>query len=67
MPYPSLAAALPGRPRRIRFQGLDLDTATCFQRYCPLRGSYVVQSRADPFLCLESPRLPELVLRGVER
>jgi hypothetical protein len=62
-----LATALPTglRPHSIRFQGHDLDPAVCFQRYCPLRACYVIQSRKDTSLCLETPhRLPGLALRG---
>jgi hypothetical protein len=63
-----LAAALPRhaglRPRRIQFRGITLDTGVCFQRYCALRGCFVVQSLRDTSLCLETPRLSELALRG---
>ncbi|MFO1535114.1 MAG: hypothetical protein ABR586_05570 [Thermoplasmatota archaeon] len=56
---------LPFRPRRIRFQGHTLDTGLHFQRYCPVRGLFVIQNLHDPLFCLETTdRIPELPLRG---
>ncbi|MFO1535115.1 MAG: hypothetical protein ABR586_05575 [Thermoplasmatota archaeon] len=59
-----LAEAL-DRPRCIYVNGHVLDTSACIQRYCTVRGCYVIQDLRDPFFCLETQhRLPELQLRG---
>jgi hypothetical protein len=52
------------RPRRIHIQGQDVDTGLCIQRYCPYRGTYVIQTRHGQTI-LESPwPLPFLDTRG---
>jgi len=54
-------------PRFIRIKGHDVDTRFCTQRFCPVRGCYVIQNVRDPFFLLETPnRVMALEFRGTE-
>jgi hypothetical protein len=53
------------RPPSLRIEGHVVDPCLCYQRFCPFRGCYVVLSRKDASLFIETPhRVPELELLG---
>jgi hypothetical protein len=53
------------KARHLRVQGYDVDPCLCVQRFCPFRGCYVILSRKDSNLIIETARrLPELELLG---
>ncbi|MCA1810822.1 MAG: hypothetical protein LC623_02290 [Halobacteriales archaeon] len=65
MSYSHTTKPLPSQPRHVNVQGHTLDTGVHFQRFCNVRGVYVIQCLNDPLFCLETPhRIPELRLGG---
>jgi hypothetical protein len=59
--------ALPwSRPASVEVEGVRLDPATTYQRFCSVRQCYVALDRRDHHLVLESPhRVPQLPLVGL--